>query len=265
MATDMLDIGNIQPGYSSTMSPPAWVSGPAILATITSSGPVASLMELSMEEAQLIEEEESSIACIAEISVTSLAAESHIAPLSPIQVLTWQRLKEAAADSPIYSQLISLIPSGLPTTISEWPEPLRPYYPYRHSLLVVDDLVLCGDRPLIPASLREEVLEHLHAAHSGSNTMLSRATQSLFWPGMKEDITTTRAHCTPCTKSAPSSPATPAQPPTQPDFPFSHCCMDFFSVEGRTYLALVDRYTGWLSVLKLKKDDSASVIAALRE
>ena len=41
--------------------------------------------------------------------------------------------------------------------------------------------------------------------------------------------------------------------------------MDFFSVEGRTYLALVDRYTGWLSVLKLKKDDSASVIAALRE
>ena len=41
--------------------------------------------------------------------------------------------------------------------------------------------------------------------------------------------------------------------------------MDFFSVEGKTYLALVDRYTGWLSVLCLTKDDSANVIAALRD
>ena len=43
---------------------------------------------------------------------------------------------------------------------------LRPYYPYRHGLLVVDDL----------------------------NTMLSRATQSLLWPDMKQDATTTEGY-----------------------------------------------------------------------
>ena len=59
--TDMLDISNIQPEYANTMSPPAWVSRPAILATITSSSSEASLMELSLEEAQQIEEEESSL------------------------------------------------------------------------------------------------------------------------------------------------------------------------------------------------------------
>ena len=95
--------------------------------------------------------------------------------------------------------------------------------------------------------------------------MLSRATQSVFWPGMKQDIIATRAHCTPCTKIAPSNPEQPPHPPVQPDFPFSHCCMDFFSVEGRTYLALVDRYTGWLSVFQLAKDDSSHVITTLRE
>ena len=41
--------------------------------------------------------------------------------------------------------------------------------------------------------------------------------------------------------------------------------MDFFEVKGQTYLALVDRYTGWLSVLCLAKDTSENVIAALRQ
>ena len=43
---------------------------------------------------------------------------------------------------------------------------LRPYYPYRHGLLAVDDL----------------------------NTMLSRAMQSLLWPGMKQDAATTEGY-----------------------------------------------------------------------
>ena len=95
--------------------------------------------------------------------------------------------------------------------------------------------------------------------------MFSRASQSLFWPNMRQEIMATRSLCTPCTKSAPSNPNLPPEQPVQPDFPFSHCCMDFFAVEGKTYLALVDRYTGWLSILCLAKDDSNHVIAALRE
>ena len=164
--TDMLDINNIQPEYANHMSPPAWVSTPAILAAISSSSPGPSLMELSLGEAQLVEDEESTIAGIAVASLASIAADLQHAALSPIQVLTWQRLKEAAASSPIYCQLLSLILAGLPTTIDEWPDLLRPYYPYRHSLLVVDDL----------------------------NTMLSRATQSLLWPDMKQDATTTEGY-----------------------------------------------------------------------
>ena len=39
--------------------------------------------------------------------------------------------------------------------------------------------------------------------------------------------------------------------------------MDFFQVEA-TYLAISDRYTNWLSVFRLPKDDSANVIAVLR-
>ena len=129
----------------------------------------------------------------------------------------------------------------------------------------MDDLILCGERPLVPLSLRPEALDHLHAAHSGNTTMSSRATYSLFWPNMRQDILSTRASCVPCTKSAPSNPHMPPEQPVQPDFPFSHCCMDFYTLNGRNYLAIVDRYTGWLSILRLAKDNSLHVIGALRE
>ena len=273
--TNMLDISNINEGYSSTFGPPAWVSRPAETACISTSGQgyqpgflghVQALCQPLTEEEQVeIEEEEELITAIAGMAFTDLSTEMIIAAHHPLRVVTWQRLREAASGSPLYEELVTLIKAGLPTSKDEWPTNLHSYFPYRHNLQIVDDLILCGDRPLIPVSLRDEVLSHLHAAHSGSSTMLSRASQSVFWPGMKQDIIDVRTHCTPCTKVAPSNPDQPPHPPTQPDFPFSHCCMDFFVVEGRTYLALVDRYTGWLSILQLAKDDSAHVIIALKE
>ena len=165
-------------------------------------------------------------------------------------MITWTRLQEALQCS-TYQELLTLIRSGLPELLADWPEHLHPYHPYRHSLLIMDDIILCGERPLVPLSLRPEALDHLHAAHSGNTTMSSRASYSLFWPNMRQDILSTRSTCVPCTKSAPSNPHMPPEPPVQPDFPFSHCCMDFYTLNGKNYLALVDRYTGWLSILRL--------------
>ena len=39
--------------------------------------------------------------------------------------------------------------------------------------------------------------------------------------------------------------------------------MDFFSVAGRNYLAVADRLTNWLSILKLKSDMSDCLIKAV--
>ena len=273
IGADILDISNIKEGYSSTFGPPAWVSGPATVAPITDSayqptflGHVNALCEaITDEEAKEIEEEEELIAAMAGTTFTDLSAEMSVAAHHPIKVVTWERLREAASSSVIYQELLALMKTGPPASKDAWPAELHPYFQYRLNLQIIDDLIFCGDRPLIPTGMRDEILSHLHAAHSGSTTMLSRATQSVFWPGMKQDIITTRAHCIPCTKIAPSNPEQPPHPPVQPDFPFSHCCMDFFTVEGRNYLALVDRYTGWLSVFQLAKDDSSHVITTLRE
>ena len=111
---------------------------------------------------------------------------------------------------------------------------------------------MCGERPLIPTCLRQEVLEHLHAAHQGTTKMLGRARESVFWPGLTADVTAHRASCESCIKQAPSNPASPPADPVQPDFPFSHVVADFFEVDT-LYLAMADRYSNWLSVFKLPR------------
>ena len=69
------------------------------------------------------------------------------------------------------------------------------YHQYRNQILEVDGVVVYGERPLIPASLRPQVLDILHAGHSGASTMKHRSAQSVFWPGITAEIEQKRASC----------------------------------------------------------------------
>ena len=252
---DLLDIDNIGPGYSSHLGPPSWVSGPtASLATLV----------LNLHEEDTSADDEEHLLGLAIASLTALQGATIATRTESVHAITWPRLQAAAAESPLYQDLIDLISNGTPEPQSAWPSTLLQYHPHRRNLLVVDGIVMCGERPVIPASLRAEVLETLHAGHAGITTMLAKAAQSLFWPSLRQDLIDLRAHCRDCTYAAPSNPAEPPQPPIQPDFPFSHICMDFFQVDA-TYLAMADRYSNWLSVFKLAKDDSYHVMEVLRQ
>ena len=73
-----------------------------------------------------------------------------------------------------------------------------------------------------------------------------------------------KVSCPTCVKIAPSNPAMPPQPPTSPQYPFQSIVCDFFAVAGHNYAALADRYSNWLSIMKLNRDTSADLILALR-
>ena len=52
-----------------------------------------------------------------------------------VEVITWDRLSQAALDSPIYKSLHSLITSGAPEDKELWPEETKIYYQHRHALV----------------------------------------------------------------------------------------------------------------------------------
>ena len=73
-----------------------------------------------------------------------------------------------------------------------------------------------------------------------------------------------RAACSTCTRYAPSNPAMPPTEPEQPTYPFQSICADFFHVSPNNYLDVVDRYSQWLSIFQLPKDDSEEIVKVLR-
>ena len=79
--------------------------------------------------------------------------------------------------------------------------------------MVIDGVLMYGNRTVIPPALRKEVSDHLHDAHQGVSKMTYRAKDSIFWPGMSNDITKARIQYRSCKEYAPTQPALPAVTP----------------------------------------------------
>ena len=65
---------------------------------------------------------------------------------------------------------------------------------------------------------------------------------------MNVSICTTRDNCTECSKITSSQPREPITLTLSLDWPFKQIVMDLFHVGNQTYLACVDRLTGWLII-----------------
>ena len=133
---------------------------------------------------------------------------------------------------------------------------------------IVDDVILIGERILIPPSLRNTVCKILHSTHQGTNAMRERAKATVFWPGITEAINATREKCTSCWRMTPSQPHLLPADPFIPTYPFEAIATDFCKQGGHNYLITVDRFSNWPEVLKVnpggKSAGSSGLISALK-
>ena len=83
------------------------------------------------------------------------------------KAVTITRIKDAANHDQTYCELLQLCQSGFPRDSSQLTNTLRPFWKIHNDLYIADNLLMYGNRLVIPASLRKEVLECLHAAHQG--------------------------------------------------------------------------------------------------
>ena len=120
-----------------------------------------------------------------------------------------------------------LLPSAIEDGFSEFkhqPPHQSENHQFRKHLYSSDCLVIYKDRIVIPHSLRPTCFSALYAAHQGTSAMTAKAEASIFWPGITNDIQSTRANCSYCNRMAPSQAALPPTPPTIPEYPFQ-CIM----------------------------------------
>lgn len=171
---------------------------------------------------------------------------------------TLQEFRAAASADPSYARLTACVTSGFPSNRYELHSSLLPYWKLRDHLCADGELVLYGQRIVVPAALRRRTLARLHDSHRGVEATRRRARQTVFWPGIDSDIANTVRACEPCQVLQPSQQQEPLTCDDHPSRPFESVSADFFTVAGKSFLVIADRLSGWPVIVPCGADTTTS-------
>ena len=100
---------------------------------------------------------------------------------------TLQEIKQHTAKDDSLQELIKVIKAGWPETKGELSHLVLLYFGIRDEVSVDDDVVVRGERIVLPKLLRQDLKRQLHHAHSGVVSTLSRARECIYWPAMSSE------------------------------------------------------------------------------
>lgn len=184
--------------------------------------------------------------------------------VSYISTARLEELRKHTAEDEVLQTLCTVIQSGWPTKEHGIRPALRPYFPYRDELTVENGIVMKGHKTVIPSSLQREYINIVHKGHPGLESTKHRARGIFFWPSMTADITAEVLSCSICNSTKPHQPREPLKLYPVPDLPWSTVATDMFEWRGQHYQVLVDSYSGWYEIDRLRDITSSTVIKKLK-
>ena len=149
---------------------------------------------------------------------------------------------------------------------SGWPEkhqlygPVRSFYPVAAQLSVENELLMNGNRLVIPSVLQKEILEILHKGHQGMTKCKEMAKQAVWWPGIGRQIEETVKNCKECCKYQ-FQKAEHLISTALPDRPWQRVATDLFEWKKANYLFIIDYYSRWIEIAKLERTNADNIIA----
>lgn len=156
------------------------------------------------------------------------------------------------------------IQQGWPDHRRDAPNAVQPYWDSRSQLAASDGVVYKGLLIVVPPSIREHMLKLIHQSHLGIVKSKQRACDVLYWPGMSSETEQMVKNCGKCADFQNRLPRQPLKPTETPDLPFEEVASDLFEFEGNHYVLLVDYYSKFIEVDKLKDLHSHAVIEKLK-
>ena len=152
----------------------------------------------------------------------------------------------------------------VPNTCGRSPLRIREFFDCRGHLSIGNGLLTYDDRIVIPADMREEILERIHTGHQGITKCRERANLSVWWPGISKEIKTKVESCQFCQENQPSQRKEPLMTTDLPDRPWQKVSTDLFELAGQKYLVVMDYYSRFIEILSLVETTSQVVIQKLK-
>lgn len=139
------------------------------------------------------------------------------------------------------------------------PDAVKPYWRERGEMTVVQGLIMKGTRILIPSHMRLDVLDKIHQGHLGISKCRERAKQSVWWPGLSNQIQDMVQSCRTCAKHQVNRPE-PLSPTSFPERPWQTLAIDFFKCENVDYLLVVDYFSRYVEVCAMHKNKTTTEV-----
>ena len=113
------------------------------------------------------------------------------------------QLREFGKADRTFQALQQIVHRGWSTTITDIPTDLRPYWPYRDEIGILDGVLFKGRQVLIPEQLRNDILDQLHEAHMEIEKTKRLARECVYWPNIHHYIERIVKTCQACQENQP--------------------------------------------------------------
>ena len=170
---------------------------------------------------------------------------------------------EETSKDPTLILLRHYIHMGWPFDHRMLPQELHTFWNYREDLSMENRLIKKGARLVIPSTLRRKVLEQIHEGHLGIKKCMLKARDSVFWPGISNDIRETVEKCGICQASFRAAKQVGNVSDDVPSHAWHTLGTDPFYWDKMHYLVIRDYFSKYLIVRRLPNSSTHVVIKEL--
>lgn len=132
-----------------------------------------------------------------------------------------------------------------------WTKPeVKPYEVFHNEMGIMDNIVVRGNKMVIPTGLRNRMLTLAHEGHPGESLMKRRLRDRMWWPGMDRDVTKFVVACEGCRLVGLPSRPEPMQRRPLPSRPWIDVALDFLGPlpSGEYLLVIIDYYSRYKEI-----------------
>lgn len=163
------------------------------------------------------------------------------------------------------NKIKQFIKTGWPANVKNFEGELKHFSKIKNELLIENNLIYYDMRLVVPKLLRQYIIKKLHETHLGVVKTIEKAKTVFYWPGMSSNIQNYISACAVCLKFSRNKVKEPLLSHSIPDFPFLKIGIDIAEIGGRAYLIVMDYYSRWLEIRKIKQKTSYAVIKKLKK
>ena len=108
------------------------------------------------------------------------------------------------------------------------------------------------------------MIERLHGPHLGVQRTIARSKNTIYWPGLRNDIKKKIDNCEACLKYKTANQKEPLQQHPIPYYPYQRVGADLFQWNNRNHLITTDFFSNLFEVDELHSTTASSIISLLK-